>query len=305
MALDDELIDTETIGSIQAQLLTWYQENQRDLPWRNTTDPYYILVSEVMSQQTQLDRVIAPYTEFITRWPTPESLASANQSSIVGFWTTHSLGYNNRAKRLHESAQIIVDEFGGEVPVEPEELQTLPGIGPYTAHAVSSFAFNTSVAVVDTNVKRILYRLFDLANTKGSIPYQAIADALLPTGDARAWNNAIMELGGLVCGKSPDCDVQSCPLRTWCRAYQTGDFTAPDVPHQPSFQGSRRQYRGAIIHLLHEHGEMAEADIHQEVQPLPDTASDGWITDILQDLHDEGLIERIPLEDSVKIRLRR
>src|SRR6056297_2985155 len=165
----------DDLPAVRDALISWYEADHRQFPWRETDDAYEILVSEVMSQQTQLGRVVEAWEAFLDEWPTPQSLADADRAEVVGFWTDHSLGYNNRAKYLHEAAKQVVEgvpseterEDGeavepGEFPDSPDELQNLMGVGPYTANAVASFAFNNGDAVVDTNVKRVLYRAFSI-----------------------------------------------------------------------------------------------------------------------------------------------
>ncbi len=277
--------------AVRDALLSWYDEDHREFPWRETTDPYEILVSEVMSQQTQLGRVEDAWHGFLDRWPTAEALAAADRADVVGFWTDHSLGYNNRAKYLHEAAGQVVEAFDGEFPREPEGLQELMGVGPYTANAVASFAFNTGHAVVDTNVKRVLYRAFGVPDDDTA--FETAANELMPTGESRAWNNAIMELGGIACEQTPACDEMACPWREWCHAYETGDFTAPDVPTQPSFEGSRRQFRGRVIRTLRERGPLALDDLgpHVRVDYTPDGEyCTDWLRDLASDLEDDGLV---------------
>jgi A/G-specific adenine glycosylase len=279
------------LDAVRASLREWYREEHRSFPWRETTDPYRILVSEVMSQQTQLDRVVDAWRAFLEEWPTVEALAEADRSDVVGFWTEHSLGYNNRAKYLHEAAQQVVTEHDGTFPETPAELSELMGVGPYTANAVASFAFNNGGAVVDTNVKRVLYRAFDVPDDEAT--FEAVAAALLPDDDSRIWNNAIMELGGVACEKKPRCDEAGCPWREWCGAYETGDFTAPDVPTQPEFEGSRRQMRGRVIAALKEHGELAIDELGPRIRV--DYVPDGdhgraWLLELLSDLEADGLV---------------
>jgi len=279
------------LASVREGLLSWYDEHHREFPWRETTDPYEILVSEVMSQQTQLGRVVDAWHAFLDRWPTVEALADADRADVVGFWTDHSLGYNNRAKYLHEAAGQVVDDHDGEFPETPEGLQDLMGVGPYTANAVASFAFDDGDAVVDTNVKRVLHRAFDVPDDDAA--FEAAASDLMPEGQSRAWNNAIMELGGLACEKTPACDEAGCPWRDVCVAYETGDFTAPDVPTQPSFEGSRRQFRGRVVRVLGEHGplELDELGPRIRVDYAPDGAHGReWLSDLLDDLEDDGLV---------------
>jgi A/G-specific adenine glycosylase len=273
------------------RLLAWYEAEHREFPWRETTDPYPILVCEVMSQQTQLDRVVEPWEAFLDRWPSVEALATADRAEVVGFWTDHRLGYNNRARYLHDAARQVVEERDGAFPRTPEELQELPGVGPYTGNAVASFAFNDGDAVVDTNVKRVLHRAFDVPDDDGA--FEAAANELMPADDSRTWNNAIMELGGTVCGKQPRCDEAPCPWRGRCHAYETGDFTAPDVPTQPSFEGSRRQFRGRVVRALGEHGALALDELGPRVRV--DYTPEGehgreWLRGLLADLADDGLV---------------
>ncbi|ERG94671.1 A/G-specific adenine glycosylase [Haloquadratum walsbyi] len=281
------------IDALRGQLISWYESDHREFPWREINDPYAILVSEVMSHQTQIDRVIEAWEDFIDRWPTVETLAADNRSAVITFWSEHALGYNNRAKYLHEAATQIVDEYDGTFPADPDELTSLMGVGPYTANAVASFAFNNGDAVVDTNVERVLYRVFKQVRQADDPPYEPIASTLLPTGKSRIWNNAIMELGGVACEKTPQCDEASCPWRQQCHAYQTGDFTAPDVPTQPSFEGSRRQFRGRIVRTLGEHGRLSIDTLGHRIRVdyVPDgTHGREWIYDIVTDLANDGLV---------------
>ena len=296
--------DEPSLNGVRSALIEWYESDHRSFPWRETTEPYPILVSEVMSQQTQLDRVESAYEDFLDRWPTVEQLAADDRSAVVAFWSDHSLGYNNRAKYLHEAAQQVIEEYDGEFPHEPAELEELMGVGPYTANAVASFAFNTGNAVVDTNVKRVLHRAFDVPDDDAA--FESAAGRLMPDGDSRTWNNAIMELGGVACGQRPNCDTEPCPWRDACHAYHTGDFTAPDVPEQPDFEGSRRQFRGRVIDVL-----------GAEAMPLDtlghrirvDYAPDGeygreWLRGLVADLVDDGLVETVSRDDQPLVRLR-
>jgi A/G-specific adenine glycosylase len=258
-----------------------------------------------MSQQTQLDRVATAWDDFLDRWPTVADLAAADRADVVAFWSGHSLGYNNRARYLHEAAGQVIEEFDGSFPATPAELQELMGVGPYTANAVASFAFDNGNAVVDTNVERVLYRAFEEIHNADGPDYEPLANALLPE-DTRTWNNAIMELGGTVCEKTPRCDAEPCPWREWCHAYKTGDFTAPDVPTQPSFEGSRRQFRGRIIRVLSSHDEMSLDTLGHRIRV--DYAPDGehgrdWLRDLLSDLAADGLIEVDESGDETTARL--
>jgi len=291
--------------AVRRALLGWYRADHRAFPWRETTDPYAVLVSEVMSQQTQLDRVVDAYGDFLDEWPTVGALAAADRADVVAFWSDHALGYNNRARYLHEAAGQIVDDYGGAFPRDPDELTELMGVGPYTANAVASFAFNDGGAVVDTNVKRVLYRAFGVPDSDPA--FEAAAEALMPDGTSRDWNNAIMELGGVACRPTPRCDGADCPWRGWCRAYRTGDFTAPDVPEQPDFEGSRRQMRGRVVRALGERGALALDDLGPRVRV--DYSPDGdrgraWLRELLADLADDGLVALDDREGTTVARLR-
>ena len=293
--------DTE---DVRAALVEWYEADHRSFPWRETTDPYEILVSEVMSQQTQLSRVEDAWHAFLDRWPTTADLAAADRGDVVGFWSAHSLGYNNRATYLHEAAQQVEDDYGGEFPETPDELSELMGVGPYTANAVASFAFDNGDAVVDTNVKRVLYRAFGVPDDDAA--FEAAANDLMPDGESRVWNNAVMELGGVACGKAPDCDGAACPWRGHCEAYATGDFSAPDVPQQSAFEGSRRQKRGRVVGALREHGELELDELGPRVRV--DYVPDGehgreWLRGLLDDLEADGLVAVEECRDGAVARL--
>ncbi|HET7324557.1 MAG TPA: A/G-specific adenine glycosylase [Halococcus sp.] len=296
----------DDFNAVRSALVEWYEADHREFPWRETTDPYEILVSEVMSQQTQLGRVREAFAAFVERWPDVESLADADRSEVVGFWSEHSLGYNNRARYLHEAAGQVREEFDGEFPKTPTKLQELQGVGPYTANAVASFAFNEGNAVVDTNVKRVLYRAFDVPDDETA--FEEAAEELMPGGESRVWNNAIMELGGVACMKTPACDEAECPWRAWCHAYATGDFSAPDVPTQSPFEGSRRQFRGRVVGVLGEYDELALSELGPRVRV--DYTPNGehgreWLRGLLADLEDDGLVALDTDDDETNAKLRR
>lgn len=296
----------DDLDAARRELLDWYETAKRGFPWRETADPYAILVCEVMSQQTQLDRVVEPWAAFLERWPTVADLAAADRADVVGFWSANRLGYNNRARYLHESARLVVEELDGAFPETVEGLQALQGVGPYTATAVASFAFNTPAAVVDTNVKRVLHRAFDVPDDDAA--FEAVADALLPADRSRDWNEAVMELGGTVCGAAPRCDEAPCPWRDRCTAYATGDVTAPDVPTQAAFDGSRRQFRGRVIRALEGAGEVELSTLGPRVRvdytPEGEHGRD-WLRELLADLADDGLVEVDDGDDEPAARLAR
>lgn len=291
---------------VRGALIDWYEENKRPIPWRDTRDPYAILVAEVMSQQTQLDRVIPSWEAFLERWPAIEDLADESRGEVIGFWSERRLGYNRRAAYLHAAARRLVADWEGEVPSDPDVLCELKGVGPYTANAVASLAFNAGDAVLDTNVKRVLHRFLPGMSDRADADLDGIANELLPADRSRMWNNAIMELGAVLCGQAPACDEGPCPWRKWCAAYRTGDFTTPDVPQQPRFEGSRRQFRGRIVRHLGEAGPLElDALGHRVRVDYRSAGAHGreWLLDLLADLEDDGLVRIEPAEPTPRIRL--
>lgn len=278
-----------SVTELQDALLGWYASHGRDLPWREVDDPYAILVLEVMSQQTQLGRVEAAWHAFLERWPTPASLAAVPAGDVIAFWSDHRLGYNRRAEYLHRAARRVVERFDGEIPSARDDLETLPGVGPYTAAAVASFAFEADVAVVDTNVRRIVCRL----TGDPDADVEAIADDLVPTDGAARWNNAMMDLGATVCTPSPRCDAADCPLRFSCKAYETGEFVDSGAGEQAPFAGSRRQYRGRIVRVLADRGPLGLDPLGQAVHDEYDPDAEfgrGWLMELLEDLAADDLV---------------
>ena len=220
-------------AEITRRLFEFYDRAGRDLPWRHTTDPYAIWVSEVMLQQTRVETVLPYFTAWMTRFPTVDSVANADLEDVLTVWT--GLGYYSRARSLHRAARTVRDEFGGRLPEDARRLQSLPGIGAYTAGAIASIAYGAPVPAVDGNVLRVIARLFDLpvATPTTVRPYVL---SLLDAGRPGDLNQSIMDLGATVCTPSaPKCD--ECPLREDClaRAHQT-------VEHRPA-KRSRRPLR--------------------------------------------------------------
>lgn len=223
---------------MQATLLAWSAANRRDLPWRRTRDPWAVLVSELMLQQTQVTRVIPKYHAFLARFPTVADCAASPVGDVIRMWA--GLGYNRRAVNLHRAAVAM----GDRVPDTLDELLALPGIGPYTARAVLAFAYERDVAVLDINAIRSLSRVL------GRRVSQSEADALVPDGKGWAWNQAVLDLGATVCpARTPRCD--DCPLSTACvwRAAGGPDPAAPPN-RQSTFEGSFRQRRGRLVDAL-------------------------------------------------------
>ena len=224
---------SDDLDALRGALLRWYDRARRDLPWRRTTDPYAILVSEVMLQQTQVARVVPRYLEWLERWPTAASLAAASRAEVLSAWV--GLGYNRRALALHAAATAVARDGW------PEDLRTLAGVGPYTAAAVGSFAFGEQVAAVDTNARRVAERL-----GRGG------PEALLPPGRAAEWNQAAMELGATVCtARAPRCEA--CPVAAWCAAAgrpARRPAGPPSGRRAVRFEDTNRWVRGRVVAAL-------------------------------------------------------
>jgi|SRR5688572_24228440 len=246
---------TPTAAAFRQAVLRWFVRNGRDLPWRRTRDAWSVLVSEVMLQQTQVERVVPKYEAFVKRWPTPTSLAKSGLGEVLAAWS--GLGYNRRAARLREAAMAMMERHGGAMPAEIEALEALPGVGRYTARAVAAFAYDRDVALWDTNIRRIALRYFfggEFADRdQGDAALELLLASVLPKGRSRDWHGALMDLGSAVCAsRLPRC--AACPLAGSCVAAPR--FLAGQAPPralvrpQPRFEGSRRQARGAVVREL-------------------------------------------------------
>ena len=248
-----------------AALLDWSAAGRRDLPWRRTRDPWAVLVSELMLQQTQVARVVPKFEVFLLRFPTIASCAEAGPGDVLALWA--GLGYNRRAINLHRCAVLVVERHGGSLPDDLPSLLALPGIGPYTARALLAFAWEHDVGVVDTNAARVLARTGGRSLTAREV--QTEADGAVPPGEGWAWNQAVLDLGATVCtSRAPRCD--RCPVRSGCAWHRRG-CDEPDPARgsagtstgQSRFEGSDRQGRGRLVEALVarrrlEPGELAE-----------------------------------------------
>ncbi len=227
-----------------AAVLDWGMPRLRDLPWRRTRDPWAVLVSEVMLQQTSVGRVQLRWAEFLERFPDPTACAAASLGDVLRAW--QGLGYPRRARDLHAAARAMVERHGGAVPSSLDELRALAGIGPYTARAVQCFAFEVDAAVVDVNIGRVLSRV--AGRRLPAREAQDAADRSLVAGAAWAWNQALMDLGATVCrSRSPRCG--ECPVRPWCAWNADPAMPDPAAPatRQARFDGSDRQARGCLM----------------------------------------------------------
>jgi A/G-specific adenine glycosylase len=257
-------------GARNSALLDWYADHKRELPWRRSHDPYPVLVSEIMLQQTQVHRAIDRFERFMSRWPEVDDLAAASNDDVLAEWS--GLGYNSRAVRLRDAARIVSNHGW---PQTVSELTDLPGVGPYTAAAVAAIAFNQPVPAVDTNLKRVISR-WQGSSLSGSTLQSAAEDELgSPAGD---WNQALMDLGsGLCTPKNPRCDI--CPVSHWCA--DPSIYEPP--PRQPTFAGSNRQLRGALVRA-----HLAGHDLQGSGRDLG--RSNEEIQTTIENLREEGLI---------------
>ncbi len=285
----------------------WYRANARDLPWRRTRDPYAVLVSEVMLQQTQVERVVPRYLAFLDEFPTLGSLAEAAPSSVIRLWA--GMGYNSRAVRLHRLAREVVERYGGKLPETVDELRRLPGVGPYTAAAVVCFAYGADEPVLDTNIYRVLSRVTHGAQAPPRSALHPLAADLLPRGGATSaseWHQGLMDIGATICTAArPRCML--CPLRELCAAaplLQAGsdrrlaEASVPYSPRQSKFEGSVRYYRGRIVDFLRERPDDAGGALVEELALLAGDAPVG-VDELLAALERDGLVVR----EGARIRL--
>ncbi len=296
------LLTKQKIAQIQQNTLSWYATNRRDLPWRETTDPYKILVSEVMLQQTQVSRAIPKYGEFLTRFPTVATLAVALPGDVVRAWK--GLGYNRRALNLLRAAQMIVNDHGGRVPSDLDALRKLPGIGRYTAGAIRNFAFGLNTPAVDTNVKQFIDHfvpkilpnpplqkegvpgvplfckegLGEISSGRSEANYYDIAQQLMPKNKAREWLHAVMDYSALVLK----------PLKIKDSAL--GSTRRVESRKSEPFVGSNRYLRGRIIDRLRDKPQRLDVLFMAIAQPI-DVEKERF-TALVANLQDEGFLIR-------------
>ena len=249
----ETLPNHNTIERAHHLINNWFIANARDLPWRRADcSPWGVMVSEFMLQQTPVKRVLPVWEEWMRRWPSPADLASEEPGEAVRAWGR--LGYPRRAQRLHNAARAIVEEHAGKVPADYDQLLALPGVGSYTAAAISVFAFGRRATVIDTNIRRVHARLFSakaLPSKSLTAAETRLAEALMPNdlGESVLWNESVMELGALICtAKNPECDL--CPVRDMCAWRATGCPEAEYTPVGQSWAGTDRQLRGAMMAVV-------------------------------------------------------
>lgn len=258
--------DAQHLAQIQSRIAAWYADNGRDLPWRAPERTAWgVLVSEIMLQQTPVVRVLPRWLEWMRRWPSPADLAEAQTADVLRAWDR--LGYPRRALRLQAAAQAIVADHDGRVPREHDALLGLPGIGSYTAAAVSTFAFGERQCVIDTNIRRVHARLFSgraLPSRSLTAAETRLAQSLLPAEREASveWNQSVMELGALICtARSPRCE--QCPVQERCAWIAAGRPEPAEAPRGQAWKGTDRQVRGAVMAVL-----------RAAVQPVPES----WLT---------------------------
>ena len=266
---------------LKKNLLIWYKENKRSFNWRYTNDPWKILLIEIISQQTQINRANIYYQEFIKKFPTPESMSQSSLKTILKMWS--GLGYNNRAIRLYESSKLIAEK--GFKNIYPN-FELLPGVGQYTKNAILSFAYGDKVLALDTNLERVLTRYFAIDSTKNYV--REYSDFLLAGVNSRDLNQALMDLGSSICTNSnPKCDI--CPLEKKCEKYILKSKISIE-----KFKGSNRELRGKIIKLLLVENEIAVKDIVKKTREDEEkiiTAINGLKGDGLLKIRKNNIIE--------------
>ncbi|HEV2072900.1 MAG TPA: A/G-specific adenine glycosylase [Thermomicrobiales bacterium] len=293
--MDD--ISPAKIDVVRAGLLAWWRANRRDLPWRHTRDPYRIMVSEIMLQQTQVDRVIPYYHRWFEVFPTVQDLAAAPTAEVIRLWA--GLGYNRRAVNMQRTAQAVV-ERGGEYPATIQELLKLPGIGPYTAGAIACFAFEQDVPFIDTNMRRVLHRLFIGVDVPAPVASDkaitSLAAEVLPLGNGWNWNQGLIEFGALHCtARKPLCIV--CPLQAECNAYpeiQTaivGNTKVARGRKQVPFEQTNRYFRGRIVDALRVHQDdgIPLSDLGPLLRPEFGESDVPWLLEMVEGLERDGL----------------
>ena len=292
-----EADDAKKVEAVRNALIRWYGKNARDLPWRRTRDPWRVLVSEVMLQQIQVKRAVPFYEAFVERFPTPRALAEAPLAEAIRAWG--DLGRYRRVVNLHRTARILLDEFDGEVPFDPGELVKLPGIGPYTAGAVACFAFERDAAFLDTNVRRVLHRLFFGAEvpepTAKEKQLLSLAEALVPRGRGWEWGQSVIEFGALRCtARKPLCEP--CPLSDLCAARPTIRAKLATLPRAEKaarrYEGSNRYHRGRVLAALREAPE-GGVTLRELGEGLREGFGEGellWLLGVVGSLEKDGLV---------------
>lgn len=294
-------LSTSAILITRRRIVQWYKKFGRNLPWRRTHDPYRIIVSEVMLQQTQVDQIIARYRRWLKRFPTIQILAKAPTRAVLKEWS--GLGYNRRALALQRLVQVVIQQHHGTFPSAETELLALPGVGPYTARAVQSFAYQQPVAVVDTNVKRVLGRVFlgyqTLAQERNNQSlFWALTERVVPRRGVTAYqfNQGIMDIGATICtAKQPECN--RCPLRSICKSYpeiltaSAEQLRVKTKRSEPLYFGEpRRIWRGRILTILLKKPKLTISQLGKLLQSDWSDARKEWLEGVVEGMKKEGLV---------------
>ena len=304
-------LPAKTLVSVQTAILAWFKAESRELPWRSTRDPYSIMVSEVMLQQTQVDRVIPVYHAFLQQFPTFQSLADASAADVIRAWA--GMGYNRRAMNLQRASVQVADLYEGVLPDDTKALRALPGIGEYTAAALACFALDQEVPVIDTNVRRVLGRVFYGPKGAPDNEISSTAQQALPGREAWSWNQALMDFGATVCtSRRPTCLL--CPVRNDCKAARAfiasnGAVAATRATYKTKpepFEGSNRYYRGRVVTHLRRLAEGELCDLKSlGIIVKPDYTADDepWLLTLLQGLQRDGLVALETQDSEVTVTL--
>lgn len=280
-------------AAFQKAILAWYKKHGRaDLPWRQGVNFYAIVVAEIMLQQTNVPKVVTRYTQFLQRFPDWASLAKASPQEVLAAW--EGLGYNRRALYLQRMAQAVINKYNGELPRDPEELRTLPGMGPYTSNAVLVFAHNQNLSASDVNIARVVRRWHGLAQWDIGEANKTIAQ-FVPKGKSRDWHSALMDFASQVCTKrAPRC--LECPVAKLCRSYpspqevQMRKRVEPGVAEQGRHV-PRRIFRGRIVQVLRS-GAVPVRTLGPKIKSDWSSSDQAWLQPLLQQLAREGMIEQ-------------
>ncbi|MBU3740765.1 MAG: A/G-specific adenine glycosylase [Candidatus Kapabacteria bacterium] len=280
--------------NLRRRLLTWYAGNGRVFPWRTVpTDPYVVLVSEVMLQQTQAARIAERLPLFLAEFPSIRHLAAASNGTMIRAWK--GLGYNSRALRLRDAAAMITEHYDGIVPASVQTLRTLPGIGPYASAAIACFAYGVRAVVLDVNVRRVYSRWMQRCERTTDVAalrdIEAFAADVIPTRNADTWHHAVMDLGATICtARAPLC--RTCPLQRHCPSANAMAQATRERKAEPTFRGEPiRLWRGRIVKHLSDHDSRTLRQLFRDVTGTTATASDlAWLHTVVHKLRTDGLV---------------
>jgi A/G-specific adenine glycosylase len=304
----DVSIDLTTVERVQAMVLGWYAAHARRFVWRvPNPDPYVVLVSETMLQQTQTARIQEKLPVFLRQYPDFSTLAATDNATIIRAW--QGMGYNNRALRLRDCARAVVERFGGVLPDTADDLRSLPGLGPYTVSAILSFAFHRDIVVLDVNIRRLYSRLFVQLTTTLEVMSEPlllyVAGEVYPRGRSSDWHQACMDIAAQYCtARSPRCLF--CPVAKACRsAFRLAEAVPPRVS-EPSHRGRpNRIWRGRIVELLRNlpaDTTIGLMDLRTQLFSTEEETDEPWLEHILAALERDGLVDRGETANDIKLR---